>query len=340
MTNHDLSAWRHEHAFDGGNIAGERGTRAVMWITAAMMVAEIVAGWSYNSMALLADGFHMSSHAVAIGLSAFAYAAARRHAQDPRFAFGTWKIEVLAGFSSALFLLVVVALMVVGSLQRLWSPEPIHYLEAIVIAVVGLVVNIVSALILGVAHHHHDDHAPHKPHGHDAHHGAHAQHDHAHDHAHHHDLNLRSAYVHVMADAATSVLAILALFGGWFYGWAWLDPVIGLVGAVVVALWAARLIADTGKVLLDREMDHPVVEEIRQAVADGGPVGVTHITDLHVWRVGKASYSCAISLLTHDRELTPRRVRSWLAQHEEIVHTTIEIHQCEDVHRETQSAYP
>ncbi len=327
MKTHDLSAWRHEHAFDGGNVAGERGTRAVMWITAVMMVAEIVAGWSYNSMALLADGFHMSSHAIAIGLSAFAYAAARRHVGDTRFAFGTWKIEVLAGFTSAIFLLVVVALMVVGSVERLWSPQPIHYLEAIVIAVIGLLVNIVSAFILGAAHHHHGDtHSHHDESGH----GGHAHH--APQQQAHHDLNLRSAYVHVMADAATSVLAILALVGGWLYGWDWLDPAIGIIGAVVVALWAVRLITDTAKVLLDREMDHPVVDEVREAVEAQGLASETHITDLHVWRVGKASYACAISLLTHDRELTPGKVRSWLAQHQEIVHTTIEIHQCEEVH--------
>ncbi|MGH8821658.1 MAG: CDF family Co(II)/Ni(II) efflux transporter DmeF, partial [Rhodoferax sp.] len=261
MHTNNLSAWSHTHQFDQGNSAGERGTRAVMWITAAMMVLEIAAGWGYNSMALLADGFHMSSHAVAIGLSAFAYAAARRYAGDRRFAFGTWKIEVLAGFASAIFLLVVVVLMVAGSIERLVAPVPIHYQEAIVIAALGLVVNIVSALILGTAHHHDQD-------GH--HHDGPAGHAH-HDHAQHHDLNLRSAYIHVTADAATSVLAILALAGGWLYGWAWLDPVTGIVGAVVVALWAKRLIADTGKVLLDREMDHPEVDEIRQAIAqDGG----------------------------------------------------------------------
>ena len=319
MHTDDLSAWSHAHQFDPGNVAGERGTRAVMWITAAMMVLEIAAGWGYNSMALLADGFHMSSHAVAIGLSAFAYAAARRYAADRRFAFGTWKIEVLAGFASAIFLLVVVALMVAGSIERLLSPAPIHYQEAIVIAALGLVVNIVSAFILGAAHHHDQG-----GHAHDAH----------HDHAHHHDLNLRSAYVHVMADAATSVLAILALLGGWLYGWAWLDPVTGIAGAVVVALWARRLMADTGKVLLDREMDHPVVDEIRQAIAEDGHVGETRIADLHVWRVGKASYSCAISLVTHDRALTPAKVRGWLSRHEEIVHATIEIQQCPDAHND------
>ncbi|MEO7939133.1 MAG: CDF family Co(II)/Ni(II) efflux transporter DmeF [Burkholderiaceae bacterium] len=313
MHTHDLAPWHHNHTFDQGNAAAERGTRLVMWITAVMMVVEIAAGWFYNSMALLADGFHMSSHAVAIGLSAFAYAAARRHAWDRRFAFGTWKIEVLGGFASAIFLLVVVALMLVGSVERLFSPKPIHYQEAILIASVGLVVNIVSALILGSAHHQHGDH----------HHG-HA----AHDHAHHHDLNLKSAYVHVVADAATSVLAILALVGGWLYGWAWLDPATGVLGAVVVALWAKRLLGDTSKVLLDREMDHPVVEEIREAIEVAGKESETRVADLHVWRVGKAAYACAVSVVTHDHGLTPDIVRSWIGQHEEVVHSTVEINLC------------
>ena len=313
MHTHDLADWRHEHVFDTGNNAGERGTRLVMWITAAMMVVEIAAGWFYNSMALLADGFHMSSHAVAIGLSAFAYAAARRHAKDPRFAFGTWKIEVLAGFASAILLLVVVALMVYGSIERLLMPQPIHYKEAMVIAVLGLTVNVVSALILGAAHHHGDG----QGHGH-----------HADDHHHHHDLNLKSAYVHVMTDAATSVLAIAALAGGLLFGWSWLDPAMGIVGAVVVALGARNLLAETGKVLLDREMDHPLVEEIREVIAERGAGSETVIADLHVWRVGKATYSCALSLVTHDERLNANDVREWLAIHDEIVHSTIEIHRC------------
>ncbi len=313
MHTHDLSPWTHEHIFDEGNHAAERGTRAVMWITAAMMVVEIFAGWRFNSMALLADGWHMSSHAVAIGLSAFAYAAARRYSGDPRFAFGTWKIEVLGGFASAIFLLGVAAMMVFASVERILSPQPIHYQEAIVVAVVGLIVNIVCAVILGGAHdHHHEDHGDH----------------HNHDHARHDDLNLRSAYVHVIADAATSVLAIIALIGGWIYGWSWLDPVMGIVGAVLVALWAKNLLAETGKVLLDREMDHPVVAEIREVVETGPEGGDTRITDLHVWRVGKQTYSCALSVVTHDITLTSERVRAQLAQHEEIAHSTIEIHLC------------
>jgi len=304
---YDISRWEHDHVFDRGNAAGERGTRAVAWLTAVMMVVEIIAGWWYNSMALLADGFHMSSHALAIGLSAFAYAAARRYSTDQRFAFGTWKIEILGGFASAVLLLAIVALMVFGSVERLIAPQPIHYQEAIIVAIVGLAVNVLSALILGRAHH--DDHHQH--------HGA--------DHNHHHDLNLKSAYVHVIADAATSVLAISALLGGWLYGWSWLDPTMGLVGAVLVAVWAKQLLADTGKVLLDREMDHPVVDEIREAVESKSGSEQTRISDLHVWRVGRASYSCALSLVTRDPTLTTDKVREWLSVHEEIVHSTIEV---------------
>lgn len=318
MHSDNLPAWQHHHQFNAGNTAAERGTRAVMWITAVTMVVEILAGWWFNSMALLADGWHMSSHAVAIGLSALAYASARRYASDPRFAFGTWKIEILGGFASAIFLLGVAGMMLFGSVERLWSPQPIHYREAIVVAVLGLAVNLVCALILGKAHHHGHDHG----HGHDHHHG--------HDHDHHQDLNLKSAYIHVIADAATSVLAIVALIGGWLYGWSWLDPLMGVIGAVLVAVWAKGLIADTGKVLLDREMDHPVVEEIREVVEAGAEGEDSKITDLHVWRVGKGVYSCALTVVTHDAKLTAADLRARLSVHEEIVHSTIEIHVCPD----------
>jgi cation diffusion facilitator family transporter len=311
MHTENLSAWRHDHVFDSTNQAAERSTRQVMWITAVMMVVEIIAGWWYHSMALLADGWHMSSHALAIGLSAMAYAAARRYASDPRFAFGTWKIEVLGGFASALFLLGVAAMMIVGAIERIVSPHAIQYQQAIVVAILGLVVNIVCALLLGKAQHHDD--------GHDHH------HDHHHGH-HHHDLNLKSAYLHVIADAATSVLAIAALIGGWFYGWSWLDPVIGIIGAILVALWAKGLIVDTGKVLLDREMDHPVVDDIREVVETKGDMGETRITDLHVWRVGKQVYSCALTVVTRDATLTAADIRARLAVHAEIVHSTIEMH--------------
>lgn len=316
MHTHDMSRWQHQHVFNEGNAAAEKGTRAVMWITAVMMVVEIFAGWWFNSMALLADGWHMSSHTFAIGLSAFAYAAARRYASDPRFAFGTWKIEILGGFASAIFLLGVAVLMVFGSVERILAPQPIHYQEAILVAILGLLVNLVCAMILGNAHHDHGHHH-HHDHAHDA-----------HDHHHHHDLNLKSAYLHVIADAATSVLAIVALVGGMLYGWAWLDPVMGIVGAMLVAAWAKNLLVDTGKVLLDREMDHPVVEEIREVIESTGDPDETWIADLHVWRVGRAAYSCAVSIVTHSATLTPEQVRQRLSVHEEIVHTTIEIHHC------------
>ena len=311
MHTHDTFKLQHDHHFHNSSDAAERGTRAVTWITLAMMVVEIAAGWWYNSMALLADGWHMSSHAAAIGLSAFAYGAARQKADDPRFAFGTWKIEILGGFASAIFLLVVAAMMIFGSVERLLSPQPIHYPEAISVAVLGLLVNLLCAGILGNAHDHHD-------HSHDGH------HDH---HGHHEDLNLKSAYIHVIADAATSVLAIAALAGGWLYGWSWLDPLTGMVGAMLVATWAKNLIADTGKVLLDREMDHPVVDEIREVIESHGDID---IADLHVWRVGKRAYACALTVVCHDPGLTPNRVREWLAVHEEIAHATIEIHLCPD----------
>ncbi|UCV09075.1 CDF family Co(II)/Ni(II) efflux transporter DmeF [Dechloromonas denitrificans] len=312
---HDLSRWIHPHQFSTGNPAAERGTRLVLWITLATMLIEIVAGLTFNSMALLADGWHMSSHALAIGLSAFAYAAARRYASDPSFAFGTWKIEVLAGYTSAIFLLGVAGMMIFGSLERLWAPQPIHFPEAITVAVLGLAVNLVCALILGQAHTH----------------GGH-QHGHGDDHAHHHhdDLNLKSAYIHVITDAATSLLAIAALAGGWLYGWNWLDPASGLVGAVLVGLWARNLLRQSGRVLLDREMDHPVVAEIREVIEQLPAAGDTRLTDLHVWRVGTGAYACALSLLTHDGQLTPQQIREALTVHQEIVHLTIEIHRCDE----------
>jgi cation diffusion facilitator family transporter len=310
MHTHDLTRWTHDHRFDKGSAAAERSTKAVMWITAAMMAVEIWAGWVFNSMALLADGLHMSSHALAIGLSAFAYVAARRYARDATFAFGTWKIEVLGGFSSALLLLGIAALMAFGSAERLIHPQSIHFQQAIPVAIAGLIVNIVCAVILERGHE--DDHH----HGRDGH----ARH--------HHDLNLRSAYLHVVADAATSALAIVALVGGMLWGWNWLDPVMGLVGAALVAVWAWGLIRSTARVLLDREMDHPVSDEIRQEVQSQGEQHATMISDLHVWRVGKERFACILSLVTHDAALTPQAVKHWLSKHDELAHITVEIQFC------------
>ncbi|AHZ73404.1 putative metal transporter (plasmid) [Pseudomonas mandelii JR-1] len=290
----------HSHVFDEGNPLAEKNTRRAMILTALMMVAEIAGGWFYNSMALLADGWHMSSHALALGLSVLAYAAARRFSNDTRFAFGTWKMEVLGGYTSAILLIMVAGLMLYQSIERLIAPSAIHYDQAIAIGVVGLLVNIACAWLLkdGHVHTHHD-----------------------HDHG-HHDLNLRSAYMHVLADAATSVLAILALIGGKFWGAAWLDPVMGIVGAGLVASWAYGLIRQTSRVLLDAEMDSPVVEEVREVIASS-PI-FAQISDLHVWRVGKGKYACILSLTT-DQNATPAYFKDLLSVHEELVHITVEL---------------
>lgn len=306
--NTTATKWYHSHIFDEGNPLAERNTRIAVALTAFMMVAEIIGGWAYNSMALLADGWHMGTHALALGLSVMAYSAARRYENDKRFAFGTWKIEVLGGYTSAIFLVGVAILMFYQSAERLISPTPIHYGEAIQIAIIGLVVNLVCAWLLKDGHHH------------DHHHG----HEHSHDHDHHHDLNLRSAYMHVLADAATSVLAIIALFCGMIWGAAWLDPIMGIVGAALVTIWAYGLLRDSGRILLDAEMDAPVVDEIYDVI-EASPIKAT-ITDLHVWRVGKGKYSCILSLHATE-EVSPDFFKQQLSIHEELVHITVEVNQ-------------
>ncbi len=298
------------HVFDQGNPAAERNTRWAVLLTVVVMVAEIIGGILFNSMALLADGWHMSSHALALGLSLLAYAAARRFARDGRFTFGTWKIEVLAGYTSALCLVAVAGLMLYHSVERLFAPVPIHYDQAILLAALGLVVNLVCAFLLRDQPDHH--------HGHDHH-----DHDH-HDHDRHQDLNLRSAYLHVLTDAATSVLAIIALTGGKFWGADWLDPVMGLVGAGLVGIWAFGLLRDTGRVLLDAEMDAPVVAEILEVI-EQGPVAA-EIVDLHVWRVGRGKYACILSLLVEE-QVAPEQFKERLSVHDELVHVTVEVNQ-------------
>jgi cation diffusion facilitator family transporter len=280
-----------------------------MWLTFVMMIVEIAGGWWFNSMAVLADGWHMSSHALALGLSAFAYSFARRHAGHRAYAFGTWKIEVLGGYTSAIVLLAIAALMIFQSVERLVRPQAIHYDEAIIIAIVGLGVNLLCAWWLRDAHAH--DHA----HDHD--------HDHDHEHEQHHpDLNVRSAYMHVLADAATSVLAIIALLGGLYFGAAWLDPLMGVVGAVLVTVWAWGLLRDTGKVLLDAEMDSPLVAEVREVIEKGSVPA--RITDLHLWRVGRAKYACVVSITTAS-DKDSDYFRRALCVHEELAHVTVEV---------------
>ena len=320
---HDLSRWAHKHDYDTTNLRAESRTRWVLWITLATMGIEIVAGWLTHSMAVLADGWHMSSHALAIGLSVLAYAASRRFANDPRFSFGAWKIEVLAGYTSAILLLGVAATMLFSSTERLLYPETIRYGEAMTVAVGGLLVNLLCAFILGDGHTH-----PGKAHEHGHGHGHSHHHLHDHDHPQPHDLNLKAAYLHVLADALTSLLAIIALAGGWRFGWHWLDPAMGLVGALLVGLWSRKLLFETGHILLDRNLDSPLSEEIGTVVA-GLSRGDCAITDLHVWRIAPGRYACALSLLTHDDTLTPLAVREALSFHRELAHVTVEIHRCD-----------
>lgn len=305
--------WNHSHVFHDGNPLAQRNTTLAAALTATMMVVEIVGGYALNSMALLADGWHMSSHTLALGLSVLAYILAKRFSADPRFAFGTWKIEVLAGYTSALLLVLVAGSMLFQSIERLLSPGPIYYDQAIALACIGLLVNIVCAWLLKDGHGHSHDHHGHDEHGH-----------------HHKDLNLRAAYIHVIADAATSVLAIVALIAGKFWGANWLDPVMGIVGAVLVAVWAYGLLRDSGRVLLDAEMDAPVVAEIRQVI-ESTPAKAT-ISDLHVWRVGKGKFACILGLVT-EAEVSPDYYRHQLRIHEELVHITIEINKMDQSHR-------
>jgi cation diffusion facilitator family transporter len=296
--------------FDTGNPLAEANIRRAFWLTTAMMVIEIAGGWWFNSMAVLADGWHMSSHSLALGLSAFAYAFARRHAGNRRYAFGTWKVEVLGSYTSAILLLGIAALMVFQSVERLMRPQTIQYDEAIVIAVVGLAVNLVCAWWLRGNHHGH------------GHHNETGGHQHEHEHARHQDLNVRAAYLHVLADAATSVLAIMALLGGKLWGLAWLDPIMGLAGAVLIAIWARGLLRDSGRVLLDAEMDAPLVREVREIIERGKVPA--RITDLHVWRVGRAKYACVVSLTTPS-QMDGDYFRRELCVHEELAHVTVEV---------------
>jgi len=305
----DLS---HEHVFLGASHdENARRTLLVVALTSLMMVGEIVAGTVFNSMALLADGFHMATHAGALAVAAAAYAFARRHANSRRFSFGTGKVGDLAGFASALVLGVVAMGIAWESVGRLLAPQPVAFGQATWVAILGLAVNLVSAMLLGGDHHHH---------GHDHHHD-HDDHAHApgggHDHR-HHDNNLRSAFVHVMADALTSVLAIAALVAGRYLGWVWLDPVMGIVGAAVIASWSWTLLRDTGAVLLDVS-DPDLEAEVRQEVE--GP-GDARITDLHIWRLGPGAHGAIVSYVG---AAPPPVVRSRLQKVHELAHVTVEI---------------
>jgi len=308
---------QHSHQFDEGNPLAQKKILFATILTAVMMIFEIVGGWVFNSMALLADGWHMSSHMIALGLAYVAYRAARHYAQDARFSFGTWKIEVLAGYSSAIILMLVAILMAFQSIERIFSPVPIHFNEAIPIAIVGLLVNLICAWLL-----HDGDHEHGHGHSHIHSHHTHSGHGHSHD---VHDLNHRAAFLHVVADAVTSVLAILALIAGKYFGWNFLDPILGIVGAFLVANWSWSLIRQTGKTLLDAEMDEPVVNEIREAIDE--LKSEVKITDIHVWKVGKAKFSVILALETSDKNLNADMIRQALSIHEELIHISVEINQ-------------
>ncbi len=287
---------------------GEARTRIVVWVTAAMMVIEVLAGIRYGSMALLADGLHMASHAVALGISLCAYSYARRHAHDSRFSFGTGKVHSLAGFTGAILLGLFAFSMAFESFERLLNPVPVFFFQAIVVAIAGLAVNAVSAFLLA-GHEEGEDH-------------------------HHHDHNARSAYLHVLADALTSLLAITALLGGRYLDWWFLDPVMGILGAILVARWSLGLIRDTARVLLDHQESEGVREMIREAL-ERRPLD--RVSDLHVWRVAPEGHAAIVTIISQE-PLTPFEYRQQLAGFSSLMHVTVEVHACE--HQEGSGFLP
>jgi cation diffusion facilitator family transporter len=306
----DHSRFRKSHDFVPDFSKSERRTRIVIAITSVMMVVEIAAGLLSHSMALLADGWHMSTHVTAFLITAIAYSFTRRLAANEQFSFGTGKIGVLGGFASAVVLSVVALLMAGESVHRIFVPLTIHFNEAIGIACMALAVNLVCAFLLKEDPNHH----AHEHHG---------------SHSHQHDLNLRAAYLHVLADAFTSCLAIVALTSGKFFGWAWLDPVVGLIGSGVVFSWAYNLLRDTSGILLDRTpATSDLPSEIRRAVeADGDSI----VTDLHVWQVGAGKFAGIVSVVAHEAK-TSEDYRDLLREHGELVHLTIETQVCRERH--------
>lgn len=309
----------HSHRFGQEDATrSERSTLLVLALTVVMMLAEIIGGALTGSMALLADGWHMGSHAAALGLAAFAYRFARRHAHDRRFSFGTGKVGPLAGFASAIVLGLIALAMAYESAQRLLTPLRIEYSEAMIVAAIGLIVNLASAALLGGDHHHHDDAGEDREQDHDHHDNGEPSH-------HHHDHNLRAAYVHVLADALTSLLAILALAGGSWLGLFWLDPVIGIVGAGVILWWSWGLIRGSGRVLLDVEASERTADRIRTKLeADSD----NRIIDLHLWQVGTGHLALIVSVMTHHPR-PPAHYKALLGDIGHLAHVTIEVVPCD-----------
>lgn len=310
MHTHNLDRWRHDHVFgQDQKRSGEQRTLIVVILTGVTMIVEIIAGLAFGSMALLADGIHMASHTLALGLALFAYIIARRYAGDERFSFGTGKVNALGGFSGAVLLLLFAAGMVFESMRRLASPVDIAFDQAILVAIVGLVVNVVSAVILMG--------------GSDA--NKLAEHDHDHLGHHHHDHNLRSAYLHVIADALTSVLAIVALLIGKFSGASWLDPAMGIVGAILITRWSIGLLRESGKTLLDWQAPQSLRDSLKESLEQGED----RVTDLHLWSVGPGINAAAVSLVTHE-PATADAFHARVPRDLRIVHMTVEVHHCSD----------
>jgi cation diffusion facilitator family transporter len=291
----------HHHRFDGDHRHAEKNTRMVVGLTLTMMVAEIAAGHLFGSMALLADGWHMGTHAAALGIAAFAYSFARRHADNPSYCFGTGKVGVLGGFASAVALAVIALLLGAESIQRLVQVRTIRFNEAIFVGIVGLAVNLASAWLLQAK----------EPHCH-----GHGGHCHAHT-----DHNLRAAYLHVLADALTSVLAVLALCAGKVLGWVWLDPLMGLVGAVIISRWSYGLLLDTGKILLDRDVSLERIDELKSKIEAGAG---DRVADIHVWRVGSDHLAAIVSIDTHCAR-PPEFYKKLISSEPDIVHLTVEV---------------
>ncbi|MFA0160651.1 CDF family Co(II)/Ni(II) efflux transporter DmeF [Vibrio splendidus] len=305
---------RHQHNFSSHNQQGEKRTFYVLLLTIITMVVEIVAGTIYGSMALLADGWHMGTHAAAFGITLFAYRYAKKHAESERFSFGTGKVSVLGGYTSAIALGIVALLMLVESVHRLFNPQAIQFNEAIIVACIGLTVNVVSMFLLGDHHHDHGhEHGHSHSHDHDS--------DHGHKHGeHHHDHNLRAAYMHVLADTLTSLLAIVALLFGKFYGWNWLDAVMGMVGAFVIAKWTMNLMKQTSPILLDENIDQDYRDSVTETL-----MPYASVTDFHMWKVSGHHYSAAITLESNS-DKTVSEYKQMLAKFDKINHLTLEVH--------------
>ncbi|HBP19573.1 MAG TPA: cation transporter [Planctomycetes bacterium] len=347
-----LDDWQHDHTFGQDKVSrGERRTLWVALLTAVFMVVEVAAGLAYGSMALLADGLHMGSHAVALGIAVAAYVYARRRAGDERFSFGTGKVNALGGYTGALLLALFAVMMAWESVDRFRNPVPIVFNQAIAVAVLGLLVNGISVAVLGVHHdhghdhgqhghhgreHHDYEHHDHEHHGHEHHgyeHHDHEHHDHEHrDHEHHdhaqdehHDHNLRAAYFHVLADALTSLTAIFALLGGKYFGQAWLDPAMGIVGSLLVARWSWGLIRQSSKVLLD----HQEPQHVRQRVRAALEVDDDRVVDLHVWSIGPGVRAATIAVVAHE-PVTPAEYKARIPENL-LHHVTVEVNRCPGV---------